>query len=150
MEIHTNEEKPVNIAKIMIPKVALAVVHSKDTVRQGIEMMRFHGYTAIPVLDENEVYLGSITEGDFLRHILQTGMANVREHEQFKIEDIFRPNFCEARHIFAPASELIEAALEQNFIPIVDDRNCLCGIVTRKALIAFLAEGYKAADKPKK
>lgn len=144
---HTNKEKPVNIAKIMIPKVSLAVVHSKDTVRQGLEIMRFHGYTAIPVLDENEVYLGSITEGDFLRHILSTGTADVRDHEQFRIEEIFRPNFCEARHIFTPESELIEAALQQNFVPIVDDRNCLCGIVTRKALISFLAENNSTKTK---
>lgn len=147
MEIYTNEERPVNIAKIMIPKVSLAVVHSKDTVRQGLEIMRFHGYTAIPVLDENEVYLGIVTEGDFLHHILQTGMANIRDHEQFRIQNIFRPDFCEAKHIFTPASELIEAALQQNFVPIVDDRNCLCGIVTRKALISFLAQGYKTSNK---
>lgn len=147
MDNHTKEEQPVNIAKIMIPKVSLAVVHAKDTVRQGLEMMRFHGYTAVPVLDENEVYLGSITEGDFLRHVLTTGTADVKDHEQFRIEEIFRPNFCEARHIFTPASELIEAALQQNFVPIVDDRNCLCGIVTRKALISFLAENCEEKKK---
>ena len=30
--------------------------------------------------------------------------------------------------------------LNQNFVPIVDGRNVLCGILTRKRLIEFLAQ----------
>ena len=30
--------------------------------------------------------------------------------------------------------------LNQNFVPIVDGRNALCGILTRKRLIEFLAQ----------
>ena len=29
-----------------------------------------HGYTAVPVLNDQEQYIGSVTEGDFLRHLL--------------------------------------------------------------------------------
>ena len=65
-----NEEVQVNIARIMIPKVSVAAVHADDTVRQGLEIMKYHRYTSIPVLDAQDVYLGSVTEGDFLRHIL--------------------------------------------------------------------------------
>ena len=35
---------------------------------------------------------------------------------------------------------LAQALLRQNFIPIVDDRNCFCGIVTRRSFMAFLVE----------
>ena len=61
-----NEEVQVNIARIMIPKVSVAAVHADDTVRQGLEIMKYHRYTSIPVLDAQDVYLGSVTEGDFL------------------------------------------------------------------------------------
>ena len=44
----------MNIAKIMIPKVCTVFIHEDDTVRQGIEVMKRHGYTAIPVLDPGE------------------------------------------------------------------------------------------------
>ena len=30
--------------------------------------------------------------------------------------------------------------LNQNFLPIVDDRNVLCGILTRKGVISALSE----------
>ena len=29
--------------------------------------------------------------------------------------------------------------MQQNFVPIVDDRGCFCGIVTRRSVIAALA-----------
>lgn len=130
----------VNIAKIMIPKVSLSLLHADDTVRQGLEIMRHHGYTAVPVLNEKGVYLGSVTEGDFLRHILAVGTTELKAHEQYRISEIFRPNYCRPLSILAPIDELVAAALEQNFVPIVDDMHCLCGMVTRRSLILYLAQ----------
>ena len=133
-------EESVNIAKIMIPKVSVAFVHANDTVRQGLEIMKYHRYTSIPVLDENDVYLGSVTEGDFLRHILSTGTTDMKSHEHCRIGEILRSNFCARLPIFSSLSELISRALDQNFVPIVDGRGCLCGIVTRRALIVHMNE----------
>lgn len=53
-----NTEPQVNIARIMIPKISVAAVHANDTVRQGLEIMKYHRYTSIPVLDDQDVYLG--------------------------------------------------------------------------------------------
>ena len=55
-----NEDTLLNIAKIMIPKVCTVFIHEDDTVRQGIEVMKRHGYTAIPVLDPGERYIGTL------------------------------------------------------------------------------------------
>ena len=130
----------VNIAMIMTPKVSLSLLHSDDSVRQGLEMMRRRGYTAVPVLDEKGVYLGSVTEGDFLRHIMNVGTTDLKAHEKYKISEIFRSNYCRPLHILAPVSELVSTCLEQNFVPIVDDMNCQCGMVTRRSLIQYLWE----------
>lgn len=130
----------INIARIMIPKVFTAFLHENDTVRQGLEVMTFHGYTAIPVLDDSECYVGSITEGDFLRHILKTGVTDKKYHERYRIREILRKDFCPAVRIEADAKEVIGAILNQNFLPIVDDRGKLCGILTRKGVISYLSE----------
>ena len=61
----------MNIAKIMIPKVSTAFLSENNTVRQGLEKFTRYGYTAVPVLDENGIYVGTVTEGDFLRHIMK-------------------------------------------------------------------------------
>ena len=60
----------MNIAKIMIPKISTVFLYEKDTIRQGLERFMVHGYTAVPVLNDQEQYIGSVTEGDFLRHLL--------------------------------------------------------------------------------
>ncbi len=57
----------MNIARIMIPRVSTVFLHEKSAVRQGLELMKHHGYTAIPVLDEAESYIGSVSEGAVLR-----------------------------------------------------------------------------------
>ena len=130
----------INIAKIMIPKPLTRVLHAKDTVRQALETMENHGYTAIPVLDEEERYKGCVTEGDFLRHILRVGDADKKAHEHFFVGDLVRKDFCEAIAITAETEDVVRTILNQNFVPVVDDRNVLCGILTRKGVIQELAE----------
>lgn len=133
----------MNIAKIMIPKVSTVFLHENNTVRQGLEKFMVHGYTAIPVLNEKEQYVGSITEGDFLRHLLAVKTTDMKFQEQYKIRDIVRKDFCPALPIDAEHQQVVSAALKQNFVPIVDDRGVLCGIITRQTVIAYLNEFAK-------
>ena len=128
----------MNIAKIMIPKISTAFLHENDTIRQGLERFIAHGYTAIPVLNAQEQYLGCITEGDFLRHLLAVGTTDLKAHEQYQIRTILRRDFCPPLPITADYREVITAILKQNFVPIVDDRGILCGILTRQAVITYL------------
>ena len=130
----------MNIARIMIPKVSTVFLHEKDTVRQGLERFMVHGYTAIPVLNEQEQYIGSVTEGDFLRHLLTVRTTDLKEQEQYRIESIVRRDFCPALPIDAEFQKVVAATLNQNFVPIVDGRGVLCGILTRKNMIEYLAE----------
>ncbi len=83
----------MNLAKLMIPKCSTACLQENSSVRQGLEIMRRHGYTAIPVLNEKGLYMGSVTEGDFLRHIMRVGSTDLKDHERYLVKDIFRPDF---------------------------------------------------------
>ncbi|MBQ8974358.1 MAG: CBS domain-containing protein [Oscillospiraceae bacterium] len=129
----------MNIAKILTPRATTALLHASDTVRQGLEIMRRHGYTAIPVLDEDEKYIGSVTEGDFLRHMMEIGSTDLQKQEKYYIYQILRKEFCKPLGIMADERQVIDSVLRQNYVPIVDDRGCLCGIVTRRSVIAYLA-----------
>lgn len=130
----------MNIAKIMTPKYSTACLQENSTVRQGLEIMKHRGYTAIPVLNREGQYRGSVTEGDFLRHILATGTTDLKDHEHYRVGEIYRSDFCPALSLHASEEEVINAVLQQNFVPIVDDRGCLCGIITRRSVIEYLAQ----------
>lgn len=138
----------MNIAKIMIPKVCTVFIHENDTVRQGIEVMKRHGYTAIPVLDSDERYIGCISDSDILRHVLNSGTTDLREHEKFRIEEIMRRDFCPPLDIRAELDDVTDSLLRQNFVPIVDDRQFLCGIVTRRSLLMYYSDtrGYAVPE----
>ena len=133
-------KKNVNIARIMTPKIATVFLHADDTVRAALELMKAHGYTAIPVLDKNDQYLGAITEGDLLRHVMSVGSTDMRLQEDYRVSSVFRKDFCPPLDISASYERITESAMRQNFIPIVDDRGCLCGIVTRRAIIEALSK----------
>ena len=129
----------MNIAKIMIPKVLTAFVHEESSIRRGMELIRRQGYTAIPVLDAGGTYIGTVTEGDFLRLLVSVGSTDPKDYELRQIKDIVRRDFCPPLGIDADESEVISAIMSQNFVPIVDVRGILCGILTRRAVIKYLA-----------
>ncbi len=130
----------MNIVKIMIPKALTVFLTENSTVRQGLETMLHHGYTALPVLDQHNRYIGSITEGDLLRYVMELGTTDKRFMEDDRLGSIMRRDFCPAITIDADEKEVIHAITNQNFVPIVDSQNALCGILTRRGVIRYLSE----------
>ena len=115
-------------------------LHESNTIRQGLEIVTHHGYTAVPVLDDSQHYAGCITEGDFLRFILGAGSADKRDMEDAKIGDILRRDYCPALPIDADEKQVISTLMNQNFAPIVDSQNALCGILTRRSVMQYLSK----------
>ena len=130
----------MNLAKIMIPKVSTVFLKESHTVRQGWEIMSRNGYTAIPVINADGQYVGSVSEGDFLKFVMAAGTTDARHMEQFRVAGLVRKDFCLPLQIDADRDQVIESILNQNFVPIVDGRNTLCGILTRRGVIQYLAE----------
>jgi CBS domain-containing protein len=56
----------MNIIFLLTPKTDVAYVYDKDTLRQVLEKMAHHRYTAIPIINQEGEYVGTLTEGDLL------------------------------------------------------------------------------------
>ena len=69
----------MNILFFLKPKSEVAYVTGNSTIRQGIEKLKAHRYTAIPVLDEDGSYVGTVNEGDFLRYIVENNQFNLKD-----------------------------------------------------------------------
>jgi len=65
----------MNVAFFVTPKSRVVWVNASGTLVQAIERMRPNGYTAVPVLDDRGGYVGTLTEGDILWHLLAAGVA---------------------------------------------------------------------------
>lgn len=135
----------MNAAFFLIPKSQVATLEDDDTFRQGLEKMRYHGYTAIPVLTKQGKYVGTLSEGDLLWNLVDIGGASMEECEDLHIADILKPDRNPPVKITAKADELLEGLMTHNFLPVTDDNGAFIGIVTRNRMLDY----YKNI-KPKK
>ena len=135
----------MNILRYLKPKATVFYLESDSTVRQGLEKLRTHSYTALPVIDREGRYVGTVTEGDFLRFLLQKNGVSLQECERYPLGDILRDDFNPPVSIHAPREEIVERLANQNFLPVVDDRGVFMGIVTRQDII----RGYLLSALPR-
>ena len=137
----------MNILFFLTPKAEVSQVDETDSLRQVIEKMENHGYTAIPLLSKEGTYLGTITEGDILWEIKERDFPDLKEMENIKITQIPRKRDNKAVSIDESMENLLEKVKNQNFVPVVDDKNVFIGIVTRKDVILFLQEKVQTLRK---
>ncbi len=130
----------MNIIFLLKPKNTVAYVYDVNTLRQGLEKMRVHGYTAVPVIEKDGTYVGTVSEGDFLWHMLEHGNTDMKAQEEFYVKDLLRLGWNPAVKVTATMDELLLRVMEQNFVPVVDDRNIFIGIITRKDVIQYFCK----------
>ena len=130
----------MNILYFLTPKNQVANIYDDSNLRQLMEKLEYHGYTAIPIISHNGEYIGTIAEGDVLRVIKNDYNMNLHAALNFLVKDI--PRRIEVKSVNANASmdDIIEMATVQNFVPVTDDNNVFIGIVTRKEIIKYLHE----------
>lgn len=127
-----------NVLFLLTPKAQVACLDENTNVRQAIEKMKVHGFSAIPLIDKDGVYKGMVSEGDLLRHILSIGSVANKDLEKTKIKDIVQLDTSNAIKVGENIAALTKLIVNYNFIAVVDDRNVFMGIVTRKMVMNLL------------
>ena len=126
-----------NILFFLTPKAMCAYLHDDYTVRQALERMESAGYAALPILNKQGEYRGTLTEGDLLWAIKNMCYMDMRQAETHRIMEISRRKDNVPVRVTASMHDLIERAAGQNFVPVVDDKDTFIGIITRKAIIKY-------------
>ena len=134
----------MNIAGLLLPKSMVAYLYDDFSLRQGLEKMRYHGYSSIPVISRDNRYVGTVSEGDFLWYLVDgikgaEKTYDIRDTETLRLADVLRIDKNPPVRIDTKPDALIERACQQNFIPVVDGSECFIAIVTRKAIIESLS-----------
>ena len=137
----------MNVLFFLKPKQEVCVLHKNYTLRQGIEKLRQYGFAAVPVIDDEGQYCGTVTEGDLLRQVLQH--ENTAEWEQIPLREAMRTDVKKPVNVMADMDELLSVAVTQNFVPVVDDRGMFIGIVTRQDIMRYFAREFKALEQQK-
>jgi CBS domain-containing protein len=131
----------MNIASFIQPKIDVAYLRDNMTMRQGLEKLKRSGYSAIPVIDTEDRYVGVVSEGDFLWNILANNESlnsiSMKNTEKLTVRDIIQSGKIKAVCIDTDMEQLLEQAKNQNFVPVIDDRSIFIGIVTRRDIITY-------------
>ena len=128
---------------LLTPKSELTTLKASMTIRQALESMRHSKYTAMAVLDQHGHYVGTVNEGDFLWYLLDTGQNKTRELEDDALKAIVRKDWNPSITAIESVASVLDRIMDQNFVPVVDDRGMFMGIITRKSVIAYTIRNMK-------
>ena len=133
----------MNILFFLTPKAMCSHVEADATIRQAMERMENSGYTALPVLDSEGHYKGVITEGDLLWALKRLCVMDIRQTEEHFISELAAPRRAvQPVRVDTRVEDLIAVAADQNFVPVVDDKDDFIGIVTRSSILKYCLEKY--------
>lgn len=127
----------MNILFFLKPKGDLAYIYDHSTLRQALEKIKHYGYTAIPVIDKVGKYVGTLSEGNLLWAILSCCAYDDHAREHYCVKDILQGRQNAPVNVNAAIDDLLLMAMDQNFIPVTDDRGLFIGLVTRKDILQY-------------
>lgn len=128
----------MNVISLLTPKAQVAYLNEDCTIRQGLEKLRAHRFTALPVLAKDGRYVGTVSEGDFLWSMVDQQDNSLRAQEKLPLGTVMRRGFNPAVSVRVSMEELLDRAMAQSFVPVVDDRGAFVGIVTRQTIMRKL------------
>ena len=121
----------------LLPKDEVITISPKANMRQALDLIENKYFKAIPIIDDEGKYVGTLTEGDFLWKMKETaGLSFDNMHEVF-VCDIELNVHNITVSINADMEDMLALAAEQNFVPVTNDNDVFLGIIRRKDIIAY-------------
>ena len=134
----------MNILFYLTPKNEVMHLFEDYSVRQAIEKMEYHKYSAVPIISRSGNYVGTLTEGDILWELKRRQTVDIKEIEELKIRTLKRKKDNQPVNVNCNIENLIMTSMNQNFVPVIDDNGIFIGIVTRKSIIEYCYKRCKS------
>ena len=132
----------MNVLFLLTPKANCTYIYSDFTIRQALERMESSRFASIPILTRDGEYVGTITEGDLLWAIKNNYMMNMKDAESHPVLEVPRRKDYQTVPVTTNFPALLQMAVDQNFVPIVDDKKSFIGIVTRQRIMRYGMQLY--------
>lgn len=134
----------MNILFYLTPKNEVMHLFDDYSVRQAMEKMEYHKYSAVPIISRSGNYVGTLTEGDILWELKRRQTVDIKEIEEQKIRTLKRKRDNQPVNVNCNIEDLIMTSMNQNFVPVIDDNGIFIGIVTRKSIIEYCYKRCKS------
>ena len=127
----------MNILFFLTPKSEVAFIFNDYTIDKALQVFQTYRYSAIPMIDRNGKYLGTVTEGDFLWGMVENNEITQENLYTKKVGELPLRVQHKAVSSTARMEDMMAIAKDQNFVPVVDDDQVFIGIVTRKEILKY-------------
>lgn len=127
----------MKISDFLFPKYKVAYINSTASMQEALEILEKNQYTAIPVINGEGKYVGTLSEGDLLWKMKNTSGLSFQNLDIIKVSEIKRRIHNESVSVKANLEDMLHLAADQNFVPVVDDNQIFIGIIRRKDIIEY-------------
>ena len=125
----------MNILFYLVPKSEVMYLYDDYSLRQAMEKMEYHKYSAVPIINRAGNYVGTLTEGDILWELKDRKLSNLHEAEEIMLRHTNRKRDNEPVNVNCNIEDLVMTSMNQNFVPVIDDNGIFIGIETTKSII---------------
>lgn len=127
----------MDIKSFLYPKNEVSYIMTSSNMKEALDTLEACQYTAIPILDDNGVYIGTLSEGDLLWKLKATPGLGFDNLHEIPVVSIKKRMKIEYVAIGADLDDMLALAADQNFVPVVDDDRVFLGIIRRKDIIEY-------------
>jgi len=127
----------MDIKSFLYPKSEVSYLTISSNMKEAMDKLEASNYTAIPILDDNGLYFGTLSEGDLLWKLKATPGLSFDTMHEIPVASIKKRMIVECVAINDDLDDMLELAADQNFVPVVDDDRVFLGIIRRKDIIEY-------------
>ncbi|MFC5407489.1 CBS domain-containing protein [Cohnella soli] len=127
----------MEIKSFLLPKEKVSYLTTSASMKEAIGQLEACQYTAIPVIDDEGKYIGTLSEGDLLWKLKRTPGLGFDNMDEVLVSDIQKRIYNECVAVDAHMEDMLTLAADQNFVPVVDGNRVFLGIIRRRDIIEY-------------
>ncbi|MDO3411875.1 CBS domain-containing protein [Saccharibacillus sp. CPCC 101409] len=131
----------MEVSRFLLPKDQVKYIPSSSSMKEAMDLLEENHYSAVPIINEEGRYVGTLSEGDLLWKLKNTFNFNLDAMGEVPLDSIKRYRHNESVVIDADMEDMLTLAADQNFVPVTDHDGIFLGIIRRKDIITYYNDG---------
>lgn len=133
----------MNILFFLTPKSEVDYIYEEATLFKAMQVFDKNNYFIVPLINKKGRYIGTITTGDVLGCIKENFDLSLKASADFPVKNVKRlREYKPVNGGTATMEDIVLTAIDQNFVPVVDDDENFIGIITRKSIMNWMHMTY--------
>ncbi len=136
----------MNILYCLTPKSEVDFIYDDASLNKAIQIFEKNNFFILPLINKKGRFIGTISTADILGCIKENFDLSIKASAEFPVRSVKRIKEYKAVNGGTTSmEEIVDVALDQNFVPVVDDDYNFIGIITRKTIMNWMYNKVQAA-----